>query len=86
VQYGYDEDVTQAEAKIDTELKEGDKLTFTCDYYTMGGGKETYEIGSMKVDDPDDIKISNIDLEKTKSVITYRFTDIYDQYYWTPSL
>ena len=87
VQYTYDEEVTGAEAKIDTNLKEGDELTFTCDYYPMGGGdKDIYEIGKMKVTDPDSIEITNKDLEQTKSVITYRFTDIYDQYYWTPAL
>ena len=64
----------------------GDELTFTCDYYPMSGDKETYEIGSMKVEDPDSIVISNVDLEQTKSVITYRFTDIYGEYYWTPAL
>ena len=86
-QYVYDEDVTETEAKIDTTLEEGDELTFTCDYYPIDGGKKTtYEIGSMKVSDPDSIQISNVDLEQTKSVITYRFTDIYDQYYWTPAL
>ena len=87
VQYVYDEDVTETEAKIDTTLEEGDELTFTCDYYPIDGGKKTtYEIGSMKISDPDSIQISNVDLEQTKSVITYRFTDIYDQYYWTPAL
>ena len=46
----------------------------------------TYEIGEMKVDDPDSITITNKDLEQTKSVIRYRFTDIYGEYYWTPAL
>ena len=87
VQYDYDEEVTEAEAKIDAELAEGDELTFTCDYYPINGGdKETYDIGTMKVEDPDKIVISNVDLEQTKSVITYRFTDIYGEYYWTPAL
>lgn len=87
VQYEYDKDVTEAEAKIDTELKKGDKLTFTCDCYPIeGGDMTTYEIGEMKVDDPDSITITNKDLEQTKSVITYRFTDIYGEYYWTPAL
>ena len=59
---------------------------FTCDYYSLGGEKDTYEIGKMTVEDPAGIEITNVDLEQTKSVITYRFTDIYDQYYWTPAL
>ncbi|MBE6046321.1 MAG: peptidase C11 [Clostridiales bacterium] len=86
VQYDYDDEVTETEAKIDADLATGDELTFICDYYPMSGDKETYEIGSMKVEDPDNIVISNVDLEKTKSVITYRFTDIYGEYYWTPAL
>ena len=86
VQYDYDDEVTETEAKIDADLVTGDELTFTCDYYPMSGDKETYEIGSMKVEDPDSIVISNVDLEQTKSVITYRFTDIYGEYYWTPAL
>ena len=86
VQYDYDEEVTEAEAKIDANLAKGDELTFTCDYYPMSGEKDTYEIGKLKVEDPDNIVISNVDLEQTKSVITYRFTDIYGEYYWTPAL
>ena len=87
VQYVYDEDVTETEAKIDTSLEEGDKLTFTCDYYPIDGGERTtYEIGKMTVDDPENIEITNKDLEQTKSVITYRFTDIYGEYYWTAAL
>ena len=87
VQYVYDEDVTQTEAKVDTELSEGDELTFICDFYpTNGGDKDIYEIGKMKVTDPKNITITNKDLEQTKSVITYRFTDIYGEYYWTPAL
>ena len=87
VQYDYDEEVTETEAKIETKLNDGDELTFTCDYYPINGGdKDIYEIGKMKVTDADSIKITNKDLEQTKSVITYRFTDIYDQYYWTPAL
>ena len=40
---------------------------------SMGGGdKDIYEIGKMKVTDPDSIEITNKDLEQTKSVITYR--------------
>ena len=34
----------------------------------------------------ENIEITNKDLEQTKSVITYRFTDIYGEYYWTPAL
>ena len=87
VQYDYDDEVTEAEAKIDAELAKGDELTFTCDFYPISGGdKETYDIGSLTVDDPDNVVISNVDLEQTKSVITYRFTDIYGEYYWTPAL
>ena len=87
VQYVYDQEVTETEAKIQTKLNEGDELTFTCDFYPINGGdKDTYEIGKMTVSDPDSIEITNKDLEQTKSVITYRFTDIYDQYYWTPAL
>ena len=48
--------------------------------------QDTYEIGKMTVSDPDSIEITNKDLEQTKSVITYRFTDIYGEHYWTPAL
>ena len=79
--------MTQTEAQVDTELAEGDELTFICDYYPSDGGdKDIYEIGKMKVTDPKNITITNKDLEQTKSVITYRFTDIYGEYYWTPAL
>ena len=87
VQLIYDENVTETEAKIKTSLSQGDILTFLCDYYPIDGGdKMTYELGNMMVEDPNSLVLTNVDLEQTKSVITYRFTDIYGQYYWTPAL
>ena len=68
-----------------TELKEGDKLTFICDYYTYDGKyQDTYPIGDITVSS--NMQISNTDVGEGKVKLAYLFTDIYNQKYWTPTI
>ena len=82
----YDEDVTLTVAKSLTEIEDGDTLEFLCDYYTYDGEfVDSYLLGDpMTVDG--DLVLSNVDVGEGSVVMTYRFTDIYQQHYWTESL
>lgn len=71
-------------AKDLVALTTGDKIDFICDYYTYDGEyKDTYYIGqTMQLGDT--IEIGNIAIDSTKAKPAYKFTDIYQQQYWTP--
>jgi len=84
--YVYTESETDTIAKNMTEVKAGDKLDFICDYYTYDGKySDSYMLGEQMTlsEDPE---ISNVDVGSGDTRVTYRFTDIYNQYYWTPVL
>ena len=79
----YKDGETETVAKNLVALKEGDVLSFVCDYYRYDG---TYD-NSYFLGDPmpyyDGMEISNVDVGEGDLLITYRFTDIYQQQYWT---
>ena len=78
----YSDDETQTVARL-TELKDGDRIEFLCDYYTYDGVYQaTHKLGSPMIYTSGKMVISNTDLGG-KCVALYRFTDIYGQYYWT---
>ena len=69
-----------------TELKDGDKLDFICDYYDYDMKyQDSYFIGES-VTYHDGMKISNTDVGSGKAYMMYKFTDIYNQEYWTPAI
>ncbi len=84
-QYDYKEKATKTQAKSLTELKPGDKLDFLCDYYSYDGKyQDSYYLGEpMKV--TNNMEISNVDVGG-KVKLTYRFTDIYNQEYWSEAI
>ena len=84
----YSEDETQTEGKSLSGLKEGDEVVFLCDHYTYNGKyNDSYKLGKpWTVKDPDGVKITNTDLEKGRTMIVYKFVDIYGQEYWTPAI
>ncbi|MBQ5400799.1 MAG: hypothetical protein IIU15_06200 [Treponema sp.] len=85
-QADYHNNETETVAKNITELEIGDKLEFLCDYYSYDGTySDTYLLGEpMTV--KSNMQISDVDVGKGNVKITYRFTDIYNQEYWTPAL
>ena len=85
-QTDYNGKTTETVAKTFTELEIGDKLEFLCDYYSYDGTySDTYLLGEpMTV--KSNMQISDVDVGKGNVKITYRFTDIYNQEYWTPAL
>ena len=82
----YKESETLTVAKNLIELNEGDVLEFVCDYYSYDGKYlDSYYLGEpMTVSKS--MKISNVDVGDGEVKIAYRFTDIYNQEFWTPSL
>ena len=79
------EDETETVAKGLTEINVGDTLDFICDYYSYEGEyQDSYFLGEQMVV-TENMEISNVDVGEGKVRVTYRFTDIYNQQYWTPA-
>lgn len=77
---------TDTVAKSLIELEIGDKLDFICDYYTYDGKySDSYYLGEQMTV-TDDMEISNVSTGNGELKITYRFTDIYNQEYWTEAI
>ena len=77
---------TDTVAKNMTELEAGDRLEFICDFYDYSGSYEnSYFLGEpMTVTET--MEISNVDVGEGAVSLMYRFTDLYQQHYWTPAL
>ncbi len=77
---------TETVAKSMTELENGDQLEFLCDYYTYDGDyQDSYILGDT-LTVKDNMRISNTDVGSGQVKIMYRFTDIYNQEYWTEAI
>ena len=72
-------------AKNITEIKTGDKIDFLANYYSYDGTFENdYKIGyQYTVSKQPEVYYVNV---KDDNEITYKFTDIYNNSYWTPVL
>lgn len=83
----YDEETqTQTIARGLLELQEGDTIDFLCDYYDYDRNyQDAYYLG-----DPltvtGKLELSNIKMDRTGYIASYRLTDIYHNHYWTPSI
>ena len=74
---------TEAVAKSDAALRPGDCLEFLCDYYSYSGDyQDSYLLGEPVTVGEDGLTVSDAPLDASTRA-TYRFTDIYNQYYWT---
>lgn len=61
----------------------GDTLDFICDYYSYEGEYlDSYLLGEQMVVE-DELAISDVYVDADASSLTYRFTDIYNQEYWS---
>ena len=81
----YTEGETETVAKGMTEINVGDTLDFICDYYSYDGKyQDSYFLGEQMIVN-ENMEISNVDVGEGNVVVTYRFTDIYNQQYWTPA-
>lgn len=84
--FDYAEGETETVAKGMGELQVGDTLDFLCDYYSYEGEyQDSYYLGEQMTV-TSDMVISNVDVGEGAVKVTYRFTDIYNQHYWTPAI
>ena len=82
--YVYKDGETEAVAKSEIEVKEGDTIEPICDYYTYDGEyQDSYMMDTVITLSASPV-ISNVKIDADNLRATYRFTDIYNQYYWTP--
>ncbi|MBR5635416.1 MAG: peptidase C11 [Pseudobutyrivibrio sp.] len=87
--YDYKEGETEVIAKNLTELEKGDTINYICDYYDYDGnyndqyflGDPVTVSGSMK-----EMKISDVSIVGRDILISYVFTDIYGNSYYTKGL
>lgn len=69
-----------------TEVKDGDTLDFLCDFYTDDMKyRDSYYLGD-KMTYRSDMKITNTSLGSGNVKILYKFTDIYNQEYWSEAI
>ena len=69
-----------------TEIKDGDELDFVCDYYTYDGKyQDSYMLGE-KLTVKGNLTLSNVDVGSGAIKIMYRFTDMYNEEYWSEAI
>ncbi|MBO5556388.1 MAG: peptidase C11, partial [Oscillospiraceae bacterium] len=77
---------TEAVAKNLQPLEVGDVIDFVCDFYTYDGDYEnSYYLGDP-LEVTDSLEISNVDVGDGSVRMCYRFTDLYQQHYWSEPL
>ncbi len=82
----YKNNETDTVAKNMIELEAGDTLDFICDYYTYDGTySDSYYLGEQMIVS-DNMEISNVSVGDGNLKISYCFTDIYNQVYWTEAI
>ncbi len=87
--YDYKDGETEVIAKNLTELEEGDKIDFLCDYYSYNGEyTDSYMLGDeMTVNhDMSEMEITNLVIEDKDILVSYVFTDIYGNRFYTEGL
>ena len=84
-QPAYTDEETDTVSRGLIELQDGDRLDFICDFYSYDGEyQDSYFLGEPVVFDGE-LTVSDTLLGGTGRVL-YRFTDIYQQHYWTEIL
>ena len=83
VRYVYPDGETETVAKSVETLADGDTLDFICDYYSYDGSYDnSYLFGEQIVVDGK-LEVRDAYLPSGGVLMTYRFTDLYQQHYWT---
>ncbi len=79
----YTEGETDTIAKTMDPVVDGDTLDFICDYYSYEGEYlDSYMLGDQMIVDGE-LEISDVYVDEEAANLTYLFTDIYNQQYWT---
>ncbi len=82
----YVEGETDTLSKGLIDLQVGDTLDFLCDFYTSDGDYETTQFIGEQMEVTEEMVISDTILGDDEALVLYRFTDIYQQPYWTEVL
>lgn len=79
----YTEGETETIAKTMDPIVDGDVIDFVCDYYSYDGEYlDSYMLGEQMVVEGE-LMISDVYVDAESANLTYLFTDIYNQKYWT---
>lgn len=79
----YTEGETNTIAKTMDTVQDGDVIDFVCDYYSYDGEYlDSYMFGEQLVVEGE-LEISDVYVEEEFANLTYLFTDIYHQKYWS---
>ena len=84
--YDYRNGETETIAKSLTALEAGDTIDFLCDYYSYAGEyQDSYFLGEP-LTVTGELTVSNVEIDRSAVSALYRFTDCYQQHYWTPEM
>ena len=79
----YKDGETDTVAKTMDTVKDGDIIDFVCDYYSYDGEYlDSYMLGEQLTVDGE-LTISDVYVDESAANLTYLFTDIYNQQYWS---
>lgn len=79
----YKDGETETLAKTMDAVTDGDTIDFVCDYYSYEGEYlDSYMLGEQLVVD-EELVISDVYVDAEAANLTYLFTDIYNQQYWS---
>ncbi|MBE5955389.1 MAG: peptidase C11 [Lachnospiraceae bacterium] len=79
----YVEGETATVAKTMGTVQDGDVIDFICDYYSYDGEYlDSYMLGDQLIVDGE-LEISDVYVDADAANLCYRFTDLYNQAYWT---
>ncbi len=77
---------TETVAKSVISLRDGDTLDFICDYYGYDGSyQDSYLLGEQLTVSGEPA-VSDLLIDAERCSAAYRFTDIYQQHYWTETI
>ena len=79
----YTDGETQTIAKTMDTVTDGDVIDFLCDYYSYDGTYlDSYMLGDSLIVSGE-LQISDVYVDPEAARLTYLFTDIYNQHYWS---
>ncbi len=81
-----DSDDVDTVAKSTIGLNIGDKIQFICDYYDYNLKYDDSYLFGEEITVGTDLRVSDVTVDNSSKVISYRLTDIYNREYWTPAL
>jgi hypothetical protein len=79
----YNSSTTETNPKINTTLKQGDRIDLLCEY--IEGNKKSLKVFGNMLSYSKDIKISDVKIGDNKMIRTYHITDLYNHSHYTQS-